>query len=68
LYRANALVRPVVDPATCGIMACSSEVMGPDSFASTEMVPVSAATIRSVTDVDSAYTVPAAAMTRRSAA
>ena len=68
LYRANAPVRSDAGPAACGIIACSSEVIGPDSFASTEIVPVRAATISAGSDLVRANTAPARPITTKRAA
>ena len=68
LYRAKAIARSGGVGAACGIIACSSEVIGPDSLASVEIVPVREAMMRAANDRVSAKTAPAAPITRNSAA
>ena len=59
---ATALYRPKtwsrVAGGACPIIACSNEVIGPDSLASVDIVPVRAATIKIANDEVSANTVP----------
>lgn len=53
--------------AACGSIACSSEVNGPDSTTSVEIVPVSAAMISAGSAPVTAKSVPATAIARRRA-
>ena len=65
LYLPNTRTR--LAAGACPIMACSSDVMGPDSFGSVDRVPVSAATSSAGSHLVSANTAPATPMVARRA-
>ena len=67
MYRAKARFRAAGVGAACGIMACSRDVIGPDSLGSVDTVPVRAATTSSGKDRVRAKTVPATPISIRRA-